>query len=82
MTVALVPRNPHRVVIGVARQWRFPSSRFTDVIYTTTLYGDGSWGCDCPGFEHGRRSDRLCRHLDQARDLNRVPGLAELLGSG
>jgi SWIM zinc finger len=81
VTVAIAPRDPHRVPIGAVRQWRFPSSRRPDVVYTVTLGGDNGWECDCPGYQHGRRSDRLCRHIDQARDETRAPDLSELLAA-
>jgi hypothetical protein len=81
VTVAVVPRDRHRVAIGAARQWLFPSASRPGVTYTVTLGGDGGWECTCPGCEHGRRRDGLCRHIDEAREEMRVPDLSELLAA-
>lgn len=80
MTVAVSPRDPHRVALGVARRWRFPSASAPGLVHVVSLGGDGGWECSpCLGFEHGRRADGLCRHVDMAREETRAPDLLSLL---
>jgi hypothetical protein len=79
VTTGSDPRAPHRVPIGVVARWRFPSKSIPGLVRTVTRYGDGSWGCDCPGYEHQARHDGLCRHIDQALEERPALTLADVL---
>lgn len=50
------------------REWKFPSSS-SDKTYTTVLWADGSYSCDCRGWTIKRAGqERNCRHCDEARE--------------
>lgn len=49
----------HRVPIGVMREDVVESETFPGTYYTLRLKEDGTWSCECPGYQY--RQD--CKHV-------------------
>lgn len=62
-----------RTGLGVVLSARVASSRNPEAGYTVTQMADGSWRCECRGYEYGARWDGLCRHVDQVRAAQSEP---------
>jgi len=49
---------------GKKKTWTFTSSSNPNKKYTTVLWDDGTWSCDCPGWKFKRGSKpRICKHI-------------------
>lgn len=59
---------PHRVTLALAFECVIPSSRYDDVTYNVCLLADGTWACECSGYNWAARADGECRHIDTGRE--------------
>lgn len=64
VTASTSTETSGRVRLGSVFDLAVQSSTWADTIYTVSRLADGSWVCECPGFMHGARMDRLCKHID------------------
>ena len=59
---------PHRAYLAPVFELDVPSARYGDVTYRVRRLPDGTWTCECRGYNYAARADGECRHIDTGRE--------------